>query len=290
MLVAAHRNVTRFCANKAHMRNSTGVGLWRAGSWETRLRFRLIEGEKRMTRPANGFLQSLTSGDFDLLRPDLGEVDLSCCKMLYDVGGKISRLYFPHSGIISIVVVLSTGEQIEAGMVGSDSVVGTSAALDGDTAFNRCIVRVPGAASVIDADVAKRAVASSRSLREKFYQHDRMLMAQAQQTAACNATHELEARLCRWLLRAHDLLKSDTLDLTQEYIAQMLGVRRTSVTMAAVHLQKLNLVSYRRGHIRVLDLDGLKEAACECNEAIKAQAALLVSTSELESARELAPA
>jgi CRP-like cAMP-binding protein len=241
-----------------------------------------------MTRPANGFLQSLTHGDFELLRTHLTEADLSCCKMLYDVGGNISRLYFPHAGIISVVIVLSTGEQIEAGMVGSDSVAGSSAALDGDTAINRCVVQVPGTASVIDADAAKRAVASSQSLREKFYQHDQMLMAQAQQTAACNATHELEARLCRWLLRAHDLLKSDTLDLTQEYIAQMLGVRRTSVTAAAVHLQKLNLISYRRGHIRVLDIDALKDAACECNEAIKAQAALL-SAREPAPEREVAP-
>ena len=234
-------------------------------------------------RPPNGFLQSLTNGDFELFRPHLRDVKLELSKVLYDVGGKIPGLYFPHSGVISLVVVLSDGDCIEAGMIGRDGVAGTAAALDDAVALNRGIVQVAGAASVVDMAHAQAAVTASRTLRKKLYQHDQILLAQAQQSAACNGKHQVEERLCRWLLRSRDLVGADTLPLTQEYIAQMLGVRRTSVTLAARNLQAAGLIKYRRGQIRITNVQALQEAACECHEAVKAQAARMIPRIEIAS-------
>ena len=229
-----------------------------------------------MSRPPNGFLQSLSDGDFELLRPHLRTVPLPRSKTLFDVGGRIEGLYFPHSGVICLVVVLADGEMVEAAIVGHDSVAGTPAALDDAVAINRAIVQAEGTASLIDMPHAQAAVAASRTLRKRLYMYDQILMAQAQQSAACNAKHEIEARLCRWLLRMRDITQSDTLDLTQEFIALMLGVRRTSVTLAARHLQALKIIKYRRGQIQIVDPDGLEEASCECHEALKAQIARLI--------------
>jgi CRP-like cAMP-binding protein len=243
-----------------------------------------LEGMERMTnRPPNGFLRSLTNGDFELLRPHLHDMKLEHSKVLFDVGGKIPGLYFPHSGVISLVVVLADGDLIEAGMIGRDGVVGTAAALDDAVALNRAVVQIGGAGSVIDMVHAQAAVTASRALRKKLYQHDQILLAQAQQSAACNAKHQVEERLCRWLLRTRDLVGEDNLPLTQEYIAQMLGVRRTSVTLAARNLQAAKLIKYRRGLIQVVDVEALQEAACECHEAVRAQAARMIPPVEIAS-------
>lgn len=235
-------------------------------------------------RPPNGFLQSLTKDDFELLRPHLHDVQLEHSKVLFEVGGKIRYLYFPLSGVISLVVVLSDGDLIEAGMIGRDGVAGTAAALDDAVALNQGVMQIEGVASVLDMTHAQAAVAASRTLRKKLYQHDQILLAQAQQSAACNAKHGVEERLCRWLLRTRDLVGADTVPLTQEYIAQMLGVRRTSVTLAARNLQAAKLINYRRGLIKILDVEGLQEAACECHEAVKLQAARLIPRVEIASA------
>jgi CRP-like cAMP-binding protein len=223
----------------------------------------------------NHFLQSLSLGDFALLRPHLRDVKLSHSAVLHEVGGLIECLYFPHSGVISFVVPLASGDVIEAGMVGPDGVAGTPAALDGAISLNRAIVQVAGAGSTIEIQPMRAAVASSKSLRIKLYQHDQMLLAQAQQSAACNAKHEIEERLCRWLLRTRDLVESDNIELTQEFLSQMLGVRRSSLTLAARRLQDAKLIKYRRGHIQIIDLDGLKDNSCECYAAIRSQAARL---------------
>src|SRR5688572_28913801 len=166
-------------------------------------------------------------------------------------------------------------------MIGRDGVVGTAAALDDAVALNRAIVQIEGSASVIDMPHAQAAVTASRALRKKLYQHDQILLAQAQQSAACNATHDVEERLGRWLLRTRDLVGEDSLPLTQEYIAQMLGVRRTSVTLAARNLQAAKLIKYRRRLIKIVDVEGLQQAACECHEAFKTQAARMIPHVEI---------
>jgi CRP-like cAMP-binding protein len=189
----------------------------------------------------------------------------------------VERIYFPHSGVVSLVVELNIGEMIETAMVGRDGVVNAAAALDGKVSFNKGIVQVAGAASVIDVEKIRRLADQLKSFRALLIRHEQVLFAQSQQSAACNASHSVENRLCRWLLRMRDLAGSDDLTLTQEFLAQMLGVRRPSVSVVANTLQKAGLIRYRRGHIRLLDVKGLRRGACECYGTVKAHYARLLS-------------
>jgi CRP-like cAMP-binding protein len=231
----------------------------------------------KMSAHPNGFLRSLSRGDYELLRPHLRDVKLVQSKVLFHAQDSIERVYFPHAGVISLVVPLANGDRIEAGMIGCDGVAGTPAALHETIALNTAIVQIEGSASYIESEAIRAAVATSRSLRIGLYQQDQMLLAQAQQSAACNATHQIEERLCRWLLRTRDLVGSDCINLTQEFLADMLGVRRTSVTLAARHLQALNLIKYRRGHIQILNASALEQASCECYEAVRTQVGWLTA-------------
>jgi CRP-like cAMP-binding protein len=148
--------------------------------------------------------------------------------------------------------------------VGRNSVVGGGAALDGRIAVNQAIVQAAGSSLTLDAELLGRFAGESETLRSALVRHELMSSAHTQQIAACNAVHNLEERLCRWLLQTRDLLMSDTLPLTQEFLAVMLGVQRSSVTMIARKLQESGLISYRRGHIQVLDAENLRDSCCEC--------------------------
>jgi CRP-like cAMP-binding protein len=182
----------------------------------------------------------------------------------------IKHLYFPHGGIVSYVVEMSDGSMIETGMIGRDGVMGAIQALDERVSPNKVMVQAPGRAFVIDADVMRTAIASSTSLRVMLAKHEQFFIAQIQQSVACNALHTVEARMCRWLLRMYDLTGPE-LPLTQEFMAQMMGVRRTSVSLVANQLQSDGLIAYRRGHVRIVDVEKLKQVACECYEAVNEQ-------------------
>jgi CRP-like cAMP-binding protein len=212
----------------------------------------------------NRLLAALPAADFELLSAQLKPIDLVHEKVLFEAGDLIQRVYFPHSGVISLVVNLADGQMIEAAMVGRDSVVGASAALDGRVALNTGIVQVSGTGSILDIDTFRSVAERSVAFRTTLIRHEQILFAQAQQSAACNASHTIEARLSRWLLWTRDLSGSNTLGLTQEFLAQMLGVRRTSVSLVANTLQNAGLIRYSRGRIEITDLDGLREASCEC--------------------------
>jgi CRP-like cAMP-binding protein len=164
---------------------------------------------------------------------------------------------------------MTSGEIIEIAMIGRESVLGASVAINGGVFLNRAIVQVAGAATVIEARHIREVAERSPSFRATFMKHEQVLLAQSQQSAACNALHALEARLARWLLRARDSLNSDDIALTQEFVAQMLGVRRTSVSLVANTLQKAGLIQYKRGRVRILNLEGLCECACECYATVK---------------------
>lgn len=219
----------------------------------------------------NHLLASLPSADFELLRPHLKQIELVHEKVLFEAGDKITHIYFPHSGVVSLVVELADGQMIEAAMIGRDSLVGGSSALDGKIALNKGIVQLPGTASILAVDRLRKVAEASVSFRTTLIRHEQVLLVQAQQSAACNASHTVEARLARWLLRSHDLSGDDVLQLTQEFLAQMLGVRRTSVTLVARTLQEAGLIKYRRGKVQITDLEGLREKSCECYETVKAQ-------------------
>ena len=218
----------------------------------------------------NGLLASLTAADFELLRPHLKPVELKHEAVLFDAGDKIDRVYFPHSGIISLVVELAGGETIEAAMIGRDSMLGATSALDGEVSLNKAIIQLPGAGETLDVAHFREVAEQSRALRTILLRHEQVLFAQAQQSAACNASHTVEARLARWLLRSRDLSGSDRLELTQEFLAEMLGVRRSSVSPVANELQRAGLIRYSRGRIEIIDLKGLQSASCECYGTVKA--------------------
>jgi CRP-like cAMP-binding protein len=217
---------------------------------------------------ANLLLASLTVADAAAIRSNLKSVDLEHHRILFESGDVVNTVYFPTSAIISLVVGLSTGEMVEAAMVGRDGVVGASSALDGKISFSRGIVQIAGQCLICEADVLKGAALQSNTMLAKLVRHEQTLYAQAQQSTACMATHDIEARLCRWLLRARDLSGNDTLLFTQETLAEMLGVRRTSVTTVAHTLQRAGMIKYARGKIQIVDVDGLRETACECYATI----------------------
>jgi len=226
-----------------------------------------------MTQPiphsSNQVLASLAAGDLDTLMPYLRFDDLPQGRVLSEAGGTIDRIYFPHAGLVSIVVVLATGEMIEAAMVGREGVVGGLAALDG-ISIGTAIVQIAGSASVVDVKHVRQLVEQSPGFRTTLIKHEQVLLAQSQQSAACNSTHKLGARVSRWLLRCRDMVGADDLHLTHEFIAETLGVRRTSVSIVANTLQQAGLIKYKRGHIRLLDLEGLRDSACECYGTVKA--------------------
>jgi hypothetical protein len=158
---------------------------------------------------------------------------------------------------------------VEAAMVGSDGVVGAAAALDGRISLSLGIVQLAGDIVVCSIDGLKSVASQSPKLLSLLIRHEQTVYAQAQQSAACFASHHVQARLCRWLLRARDLAGTDTLHFTQEYLAEMLGVHRTSVTVVAHTLQSAGLIKYTRGKIRILDAEALQDGACECYETVK---------------------
>jgi CRP-like cAMP-binding protein len=225
---------------------------------------------------SNFLLASLSPADAASIQPCLRPVELEHKKILFEAGDKIGHVYFPTGAVISLVIGLSTGEMVEAAMVGKDGVVGAASALDGRISLSRAIVQLAGPALVCDILELKGAALQSHSFLAKLIRHEQTLYAQAQQSAACMAAHEVQARLSRWLLRARDLSGSDTLMFTQEFLAEMLAVRRTSVTVVAHTLQQAGLIKYSRGKIQIIDIEGLREAACECYESVKDHYALLL--------------
>jgi CRP-like cAMP-binding protein len=228
-------------------------------------------------RSKNHFLASLSLSDFELLRPHLREGPLVHRTILAKTDDEMHRAYFPFSGVISLVMPLVGGEMVEVAMVGRDSVLGASAALDGRTSLNEAIVQVPGSATALDLSILGRAASESASLRAVLSRHVEFVFAQVQQAAACNASHTLNARLARWLLRIRDLTGSDTMSLTQEFLSQMLGVQRSSVSLTANTLQQAGLISYRRGSIEIRNLEGLIDASCECYQNIRRRGQTIIS-------------
>jgi CRP-like cAMP-binding protein len=217
----------------------------------------------------NLLLGLFSPSDSKLLAPHLKPVKFEQRRVLFDADEQIRHVYFPIGAVVSLVITLSTGETVEAAMVGKDGVVGASAALDGKVSLSRGIIQLGGEMIVCEIDALKSVALQSPKLLALLIRHEQTVYAQAQQSAACFATHQVEARLCRWMLRARDLSESDDLPFTQEYLGQMLGVRRTSVTAVAQTLQEAGLIKYARGKIQIVDAEGLEESACECYGSVK---------------------
>ncbi len=219
----------------------------------------------------NLLLQALPTEEFEVLRPRLELVELTKDAVLVEAGAALSHVYLPLSGVISMVVRLSEGQTVEVAMVGRDSLFGASAALDGEISLTDAVVVLPGTAAILNVADFRAAAERSAALRALLARHEQALFAQAQQSAACNASHTVEARLSRCLLRVRDLCDSETLPLTQEFLAQMIGVQRNAVSIVAHALQQARIIRYSRGHIEIKDVDGLRQTSCECYRVVKAQ-------------------
>ncbi len=223
-----------------------------------------------MSKSPNRLLASLPADIFSEISPHLKIVELKFGDVLAEPGSPIRQVYFPYSGVISLVVELDIGTMIETAMVGRDGVLNAAAALDGKVSLNKGIVQIAGSAGTIEVNRLRRLANELEPFRSRLIRHEQVLFAQSQQSAACNATHSVEARMCRWLLYMRDLAGNDDLMLTQDFLAQMLGVRRPSVSLVANTLQKAGLIKYSRGRMRLLDVKGLQKGSCECYAAVKA--------------------
>jgi CRP-like cAMP-binding protein len=220
----------------------------------------------------NRVLSALGAAELALIEPSLTNISYEQGALLQEQGEPIEQVYFPQSGMISLVAVMNDGEKsIETATVGHEGVVGAMSGFGSRQAFNRAVVQVGGTMARISAAKFQAAVAKSPSLRDVILRYGEVLLAQIQQGAACNAFHEAEARLARWLLQTQDRIDSPIIPLTQEFLGQMLGVRRTTVTLIASGLQKRGLIRYRRGKIEIVNRPGLERCACECYETVRKQ-------------------
>jgi CRP-like cAMP-binding protein len=217
----------------------------------------------------NLLLSQMSPVDLGHLEPYLKTVPFKQHSVLFEAEQAIEQVYFPAGGVVSLVVTLESGDMVEAAMVGSDGVVGAAAALDGRISLSRGVVQLAGDLVVCSIDGLKSSAQRSPSLLSLLIRHEQTVYSQAQQSAACFAIHHIHARLCRWLLRARDLAGTDTLNFTQEYLADMLGVRRGSVTVVAHTLQAAGLIRYSRGKIQILDVEALQDGSCECYGTVK---------------------
>jgi CRP-like cAMP-binding protein len=230
-----------------------------------------------VSHPSNRLLQVLPAAEFQSLCPHLETVDLAKGSVLSEAGVPPQHVYLPHGGVVSMMVSLSEGQTVEVAMIGRDSLIGAAAVLDAGPALTDAIVVVPGTASVLKAADLRAVTDRSSVLRKHLARHEQALLVQAQQSAACNASHSVESRLSRLLLRARDLCDSEGLPLTQELLAQMIGVRRNAVSIVAHAFQQAGLVSYSRGHIEIRDIDGLRRTSCECYTAVRTQCERLLN-------------
>ena len=223
----------------------------------------------------NKLLAALPRDHFDRLLPYLSTVSLPQGLVLYEAGDEVDQVYFPHYGMLSLLAVLRDGKAIETATVGREGVVGAMAGLGLYKSLVRVVVQMPLAVSKIAATHFRTVAGGSDVVRNLCVRYNEVLLSQARVTAACNALHPIEARFCRWLLQSADRAASDTVPLTQEFLAEMLGVRRTSVTEVASKVQNAGVITYSRGVIKILDRPALLRMSCECYQTLLDQSAAL---------------
>jgi len=231
----------------------------------------------RMDRNANHvrnhILLALPRHEREKVMPKLELVRLQSRQMLHDVGDFLQSAYFCNTGLISILSVFSDGKSVEVGLIGHEGFLGVPLVAGFRSAATRAVTQIEGTAFRIGADSLQGVLRECPALERGLQQFSQMLAMQATQIAACNRLHEVEERLARWLLMSADRVSSDALPLTQELLAQMLGTRRSSVTLAAGILQKAGLIAYTRGNVTIVDRPKLEDAACECYALMQRQAA-----------------
>ena len=217
----------------------------------------------------NRLLKRLSADDLARLQRDFKKVAMTRDAVLHRAGAPIEQVYFPLSGMVSVLAVMRTGEAIETAIVGREGVIGAAVGTNGSRSAGQAVVQIAGTALQVQSNKFADLYRASTSFRTLVSDYQTVLLLQAQQSAACHALHSVEARLCRWLLQSQDITETNTVPLTQEFLSHMLGVQRTSVSLSAHTLQKAGLIRYSRGVITILNREGLKETACECYEVVR---------------------
>jgi CRP-like cAMP-binding protein len=217
----------------------------------------------------NRLLAALPHAELSRWLPELEPIELSLGDVLYESGGTLSHVYFPSSAIVSLLYVMENGASAEIAVVGNEGIVGIALFMGGDSTPSRAVVQSAGQGFRLKAQTIKNDFNRAGPVLHLLLHYTQALITQMAQTAVCNRHHSLDQQLCRWLLLSLDRLQGNELVMTQELIANMLGVRREGVTEAALKLQQIGLIRYVRGHITVLDRMGLEKRSCECYAVVK---------------------
>ena len=217
----------------------------------------------------NHLLAALPDAEYQRLAPHLELVPMPLGEALYESGGRMQHVYFPTTSIVSLLYVMEDGASAEIAVVGNEGILGISLFMGGETTPSRAVVQSAGHGYRLRANLLKQEFNRAGPVMHLLLRYTQALITQMAQTAVCNRHHSVEEQLCRWLLLSHDRLSGDELAMTQELIANMLGVRREGVTEAAGKLQQKGLIRYSRGRIDVLDRPGLERAVCECYAVVK---------------------
>lgn len=226
----------------------------------------------------NHLLAALSDDEFSRIEKSLEPVSLALGEVIYESGEQLEYIYFPTTAIISLLYIMENGSTAEIGMAGNDGLVGIALYMGGSTMPNRAVVQSAGNAFRLRSKALKFEFGLGGTFQNILLRYTQYLMTQISQTAVCNRLHTVAQQLCRWLLINHDLLQSNKLIMTHDLIANMLGVRREGVSIAAGHLQKKKLIKYSRGTITMLDRNGLERNTCECYAVVKAEYDRLLGT------------
>jgi len=233
---------------------------------------------ENLNRQGNKLLAALPAEDYQRLAPYLENLSLPFQRVLHNTGEDIFDVYFPTTAMVSVVSIMQDGSTIEVGVIGKEGIAGIPVCWGDDTAVHQTVVQIPGNVLKLKAEVLKEEFYRGGALQKLLLRYTQAIYTQLGQSAACNRLHTLEERLSRWLLTVSDRVESEELPLTQEFLAQMLGTRRSGVTVAASTLSKAGMIRYSRGKINITNREILELTACECYQVIKAEFQRLLGT------------
>ena len=229
-------------------------------------------------RPPNQLLRALPEAEFEALRPRLKPFEMVRNAVLVESTTPSTHVHLPHAGAIAVTVGPPDGKPLAVAMTGRDSIIGAAESLAESPSAIDAVVLFPGTASIVEMTEFRMLAAQSAPLRTLLARHEQALCVQAQQSAACNASHTVEARLARWLLCAHDLWDGPALPMTQDLLARLIGVQRNAISIVAHALQQAGIIRYSRGHIEITDDQALQATACECYRTVKMKHLHLLGT------------
>ena len=217
----------------------------------------------------NRILAALRQEEYERLLPKMEKIFLEYHKPLFEPDQRIEYVYFPNSGVVSLLNVMENGESAEVGLVGYEGIVGLPVFLDADSVSSLAIVQIEGEGMRMKTEDFREEATRQSPLHRLLLRYTQALLMQVSQSAACNRFHSVEERFCRWILMSHDRVRKDTFSMTQEFLSKMLGVRRPTISVVAGMLQKADLIRYSRGKITILDRKGLEAGSCECYKIVQ---------------------